>query len=114
MIIMCIDVEVCWLDVVIYNQILYYIGVLVNFDVDVFEQIVNILVQIDVVLEKQGSDKLCIFDVIIFFVDKSDFVVMNKVWDVWVVVGYVLVCCMVEVMLMNLQYKVEIKIIVVV
>lgn len=37
MIIVCIDVEVCWFDVVIYNNMFYYIGVLENFDVDVFE-----------------------------------------------------------------------------
>lgn len=37
MFIVCIDVEDCWLDVVIYNNMLWYIGVLENLDVDVFE-----------------------------------------------------------------------------
>lgn len=37
MIIVRIDVEVRWFDVVIYNNTFYYIGVSENFDVDVFE-----------------------------------------------------------------------------
>lgn len=48
-----------------------------------------------------------------FLFDINDFVGMNVVWDEWVVVGMMLVCVMVEVKLVDLLWKVEIVVMVV-
>jgi len=106
-----IDAEARWSDVVIHNQTLYYTGVPANLDADAFEQTANTLVQIDAVLEKQGSDKSRILDATIFLANKDDFAAMNKAWDAWVVAGHAPVRCTVQATLMKPEYKVEIKII---
>ncbi|EAQ4634791.1 RidA family protein [Salmonella enterica subsp. enterica serovar Johannesburg] len=84
-----IDAEDRWSDVVIYNNTLWYTGV----------------------LEKQGSSKSRILDATIFLSDKADFAAMNKAWDAWVVAGHAPVRCTVQAGLMNPKYKVEIKIV---
>lgn len=100
-----------WSDAVIHNQTIYYTGVPENLEGDAYQQTVNTLAQIDTLLASVKSDKTRILDATIFLPDANDFAAMNRAWDEWVAAGHAPVRCTVQAMLMNPQYKVEIKII---
>lgn len=52
--------------------------------------------------------------VIVYLVNMGDYVEMNCVWDEWVVENNVLFCVVIEVRFVDLNWKVEIVVIVVV
>lgn len=113
----CYNVEYCYFDVVVYNGVVYVVGQVfeIMFDVGIVEQMVEVFVIIDCVLVVNGSDKMCILMCQIFLKDISEIGEMNKVWDQWVVVDFknLLLCVIVEVVLVNLKYCIEIVVMVV-
>lgn len=102
--IQCFEIGFCMSQVVVYGDIVYLVGVVVNKVVgeSVIKQIQDILVIIDGYFVKVGIDKLKLFLVMIYIIDMKIFGEMNVVWDVWVLLGNMLVCVIVEVKLVVL------------
>lgn len=106
-----IDPENRWSEATIYNNTLYYTSVPENLAGDINQQTTSALQAIDNILARVGANRSHILDATIFLADKADLAGMNQVWDNWVVPGKAPVRCTVQAILMNPNYKIEIKIV---
>jgi len=77
-------------------------------DADIETQTREVLVEIDELLAKCGTDKTRILRAQIFLADISDFAGMNRAWDAWVAPGQAPSRATVEARLANPAWKVEI------
>ncbi len=99
-------------EAVIVGDRIYSAGVVADKTLgkSVFEQTAEVLEQIDVLLESNGSDKTRIIKANIWLADISGFAEMNKAWDAWVVPNKGPARATVEAKLANPGYAVEIMI----
>jgi enamine deaminase RidA (YjgF/YER057c/UK114 family) len=56
--------------------------------VDVRGQISQVLTQIDATLERTGSSRTGLLQVLIFLADLDDGAILNDLWDEWVPTGH--------------------------
>lgn len=75
---------------------------------DITGQTAQVLVAIDALLARAGSDKTKILRAQIFIADLADFPGMNAAWDAWVVPGHTPPRATVEAKLARPEWKVEI------
>jgi len=99
-------------EAVIHHGKVYTAGIVASAAVgkSVFEQTRDILVQIDDILAKAGSDKTRILKANIWLTDIKTFADMNKAWDAWAVAGKTPARATVESKLAAPGYDVEIMI----
>jgi enamine deaminase RidA (YjgF/YER057c/UK114 family) len=103
-----IDVGPRMSDIVIHNNTIYLAGQVGTPGGNVATQTKEILVTIDELLAKAGSDKTKILQAIIWLADMSTFAEMNGVWDGWVPQGHTPARATGEAKLAAPDYKVEI------
>ncbi|WP_424944615.1 RidA family protein [Aliiroseovarius crassostreae] len=73
--------------VVKHNGVAYLCGQ-VGSGETVAEQTTDCLARVDALLEKAGSSRQQLLQVIIWLADMNDFAEMNEVWDAWVPEGH--------------------------
>jgi enamine deaminase RidA (YjgF/YER057c/UK114 family) len=74
---------------VVHNGTIYLCGQTAGADsLDVKEQTAGVLLKIEELLDKYGSDKNHILSATIYLKDIALFKEMNQVWDVWVEDGH--------------------------
>ena len=98
-------------DAVVYQGSLYYTSVPLNIENDIYLQMQSTLVDIDQMLKTAGTDKSKILDVTIFLTNSRDLEGMNRAWDEWVDKENAPVRCTVQAILMNPEWKVEVKVV---
>lgn len=72
---------------VVHNGVLYLCGQVDGSSNDVKEQTREVLMKVETLLHKYGSDKNRILSAVIHLSDMSLFNEMNKVWDEWIFNG---------------------------
>jgi enamine deaminase RidA (YjgF/YER057c/UK114 family) len=77
-----------WADVVIHNQMAYWVEVADDSSAGTRTQIEQVLRQIDSTLESIGSNRTRLLAVMIHLVDLTDATVLNELWDAWVPAGH--------------------------
>ena len=77
-----------WSDVVIYQGEARWVEVADDASADVCGQITQVLTQIDATLERIGSTRTGLLQVLIFLVDLNDGKILNELWDDWVPAGH--------------------------
>jgi enamine deaminase RidA (YjgF/YER057c/UK114 family) len=102
-----IDIGKRMSDIVIHNNTVYLAGQ-VGQGEGVVAQTKDILVTVDKLLAKAGSDKSKILQTIIWLDDMSTFAEMNSVWDAWIDPANPPARATGEAKLAAAQYKVEI------
>ena len=81
-----IDVGQRMSKIVKHNGVVYLCGQ-VGAGANVTEQTKDCLSRVDALLEKAGSSRTKMLQVIIWLADMNDFAEMNAVWDAWVPEG---------------------------
>lgn len=110
----CIVINDCLFVVVCFDVLVFFFGQVLGQVEDIYGQICEVLVKIDVLLVEVGLCKECIFSVIIYLKDiVCDFVVLNEVWIQWLLIGQVFSWIIVQVELVCLLVLVEIIVVVV-
>lgn len=114
MVVICYYVGVWFFEIVIYNGIVYLVGQIVE-DImqDICGQMCEVFGYIDCLFVEVNSDKVYLLLVQIYILDFVNFEGMNVEWDVWVVLGNMLLCVIVEVKFVDLVLFVEIVVVVV-
>lgn len=77
-----------WSDVVIYRGEARWVEVAEDASMDVRGQISQILMQINATLERIGSSRGGLLQVLIFLEDLDDGSILNDLWDEWVPAGH--------------------------
>ena len=77
-----------WSDVVIYRGEARWVEVADDATTDVRGQIVQVLTQINATLERVGSSRTGLIQVLIFLADLNDVSILNDLWDEWVPTGH--------------------------
>ncbi|UWQ00057.1 RidA family protein [Aliiroseovarius crassostreae] len=93
--------------IVKHNGVAYLCGQ-VGDGATVTEQTRDCLSRIDALLEKAGSSREQMLQVVIWLSDMADFAEMNAVWDAWVPTGHAPARACAEAKLARPQLKVEI------
>jgi enamine deaminase RidA (YjgF/YER057c/UK114 family) len=76
-------------EMAVYGGVAYLAGqVATDAAQDIAGQTRQVLISIDALLERAGSDKSRILMCQIFIADLSDFAAMNEVWDAWLPAGH--------------------------
>lgn len=110
----CFEVVKCWVEMVLYGNMVYIGGQVVDdFSGDIQDQICQILENIDWLFQSVGSDCGQVFLVCILLVYWEDYVGFNQVWDQWFFEGWVLICVCSLVELIDLCWWVEMIVVVV-
>ena len=76
-----------WSDVVIYRGEARWVEVADDESADVRSQITQVLTQINATLERIGSSRTGLLQVLIFLADLKDGSILNELWDAWVPAG---------------------------
>jgi enamine deaminase RidA (YjgF/YER057c/UK114 family) len=103
-----IDVGPRMSQIVIHGNTVYLAGQVGEPGGNVGAQTRDILVAIDELLAKAGTDKTKILQAIIWLDDMSTFAEMNSVWDTWVPQGHTPARATGEAKLATPEYKVEV------
>lgn len=77
-----------WSDVVIYRGEARWVEVADDASADVRSQITQVLTQINATLERIGSSRTGLLQVLIFLADLKDSSILNELWDAWVPAGH--------------------------
>lgn len=77
-----------WADVVIYRGEARWVEVADDASADLSGQITQVLTQINVTLERIGSSRTGLLQVLIFLADLNDSKILNALWDDWVPSGH--------------------------
>ncbi len=77
-----------WADVVIHRGEARWVEVADDASADVRGQISQVLTQINVTLERIGSSRTGLLQVLIFLADLHDSHILNALWDDWVPPGH--------------------------
>lgn len=77
-----------WSDVVIYRGEARWVEVADDASADVRGQITQVLTQINATLERIGSSRTGLLQVLIFLADLKDGSILNELWDAWVPAGH--------------------------
>ena len=93
--------------IVKHNRVAYLCGQ-VGDGATVTEQTSDCLSRVDALLEKAGSSREKLLQVVIWLADMTDFAEMNAVWDAWVPRGHAPARACVEAKLARSELKVEI------
>ena len=95
-----------WADVVIYRGEARWVEVANDPSLDAAGQIAQVFEQMDAMLEKIGSSKSRLLEVLIFLADLNHVPILNGLWDEWVEPGQPPIRACVQVGLQN-QYLAE-------
>ena len=76
-----------WSEVVIYRGEARWVEVADDATADVRGQIAQVLTQINVTLDRVGSSRTGLIQVLIFLADLKDGSILNELWDEWVPTG---------------------------
>lgn len=71
-------------EAVVHGDTIYLAGQIGEPDQDITEQTKTALAEIDLLLEKTGSDRDHLLSATIWLADMADFEAMNAVWDEWI------------------------------
>jgi enamine deaminase RidA (YjgF/YER057c/UK114 family) len=94
-----------------YHGFVYTQGLVpTNADAAVAEQVANVLAQIDAVLELHGTDKTRLLQAQIWLADIADRAVLNEVWSAWLAPGEAPARALVQAVLADPRWRVEIMI----
>ena len=77
-----------WSDIVIHRGEARWVEVADDASVDLSGQITQVLTQINVTLERIGSSRTGLLQVLIFLADLNDSKILNALWDDWVPSGH--------------------------
>ena len=96
-------------EMAIHNGTIYLAGQVPDDDsLDIEGQTRQVLVAIDTLLARAGSDKTKLLMVQIFIADLADFEGMNRAWDAWVPEGHTPPRATVQAQLARPGWKIEI------
>lgn len=98
-------------DVVIHNDTIYLVEVAQTLEADAATQTREILVSIEQLLARAGSDKSRLLQVTIYLADMADYDAMNEVWDAWLPAGSAPSRACVQARLAKPGYKVELVVV---
>lgn len=77
-----------WSDVVVHQNVAYWVEVAEDRKLDARGQIEQVLAQIDVTLAQLGSARTDLLQVLIYLADLVDAPTLNEVWRAWVPPGH--------------------------
>ena len=77
-----------WSDMVVHAGTAYWVEVADDPSQDAAGQIAQVLAQIDATLERLGSSRERLLQVMIYLADLADASHLNRLWDAWVSAGH--------------------------
>lgn len=77
-----------WSDVVIHNQVAYWVEVANDRAQDARGQIGQVLAQIDATLTEIGSSRERLLQILVYLSEPSHGPLLNEIWDAWVPQGH--------------------------
>jgi len=77
-----------WSDVVVFGPVAYWVEVADDASQDAAGQVAQVLAQIDATLQRVGSSRQRLLQVMIYLSDLADAGHLNRLWDEWVVPGH--------------------------
>ena len=77
-----------WSDAVVHDGTAYFVEVADDSSRPIHGQVTQVLNQIDARLQRIGSDRTRLLQVLIYVADLSDAPVLNALWDEWVPAGH--------------------------
>lgn len=98
-------------EMAVHNGVAYLAGqVAADGSKDIRDQTRQVLVAVDALLARAGTDKSKILRAQIFLADLADFAAMNAVWEDWVVPGHTPPRATVQAALAKPEWKIEVVI----
>ena len=94
-------------DIVVHANTVYLVEVPQTLDADIATQTREVLISVEQLLEKAGSDKSRLLQVTLYLRELADYEAMNAVWDEWVPEGTAPSRACVEARLANPDWRIE-------
>ena len=95
-------------DVVAHGNTVYLVEVPLTLDGDIATQTREVLLSVEDLLARAGSDKSRLLQVTIYLADMADYAAMNAVWDEWVPEGTAPVRACIQARLANPAMRIEV------
>lgn len=75
-------------DIVVHNGTAYWVEVAENPALDAYDQIAQVLKQIDATLASLGVERTRLLQILVYLADLADAPTFNRLWDAWVPQGH--------------------------
>jgi len=104
-----INPQARWSDVTVFNNTVYFVEVADNPEDEVEGQFRQILQQAEIRLASVGSSKESLLQVTIYFTDRKNLAIINRLWEAWLPAGSAPVRAAVKAEMVDPCYLIELS-----